>query len=154
MAQRREIREVVLQALYAEEVSGNDWEDILKTVVKARLKSDKEEYKFAETLFLRTLNNQEELDAIIRRHINNWRIERLTILDKLVLRMALCEFLWFEEIPTKVTINEAIEIAKEYSTNKSGRFVNGILDAALEALKEEGRIEKKGRGLIETSLND
>ncbi len=154
MAQRREIREVVLQALYAEEVSGNDWEQILKTVIKSRLKSDKDEYKFAETLFLKTLNNQEELDGIIQKHINNWRIERLTILDKLVLRMALCEFLWFEQIPTKVTINEAIEIAKEYSTNKSGRFVNGILDAALEGLKEEGRIEKKGRGLIETSLND
>jgi N utilization substance protein B len=63
--------------------------------------------------------------------------------------MALAELLYFEEIPTKVSINEAIEIAKEYSTRKSGSFVNGILDAALEQLKSEDKIKKTGRGLIE-----
>ena len=65
--------------------------------------------------------------------------------------MAISEFLHFKEVPTKVTINESIELAKEYSTRKSGNFVNGILDAVLNQLSEDGKITKKGRGLIESS---
>ena len=149
---RRKIREVVLQALYSEEVSGDTWKHVIATLIKEKLPKADGVYKFAETLFLRTVKNKEELDAIIQEHIDNWNINRLASVDKLILRMALCEFLWFEEIPTKVTINEAIEIAKHYSTRKSGKFVNGILDAALIRLQKEGKIHKKGRGLIESSL--
>jgi len=154
MAQRREIRESVLQALYSEEVGKNDWESILNSFLKPKLQSEKEEYKFAENLFLRTLNNLEEIDSVIMKHIKNWKIERLNVMDKIIIRIALCEFMFFEEIPTKVTINEAIEIAKNFSTAKSGNFINGILDAALEDLKMEGKIEKSGRGLIESSMNE
>jgi N utilization substance protein B len=75
-------------------------------------------------------------------------------LDKLILRLALCEFLHFPDIPPKVTIDEAIEIAKKYSTEKSGRFVNGILDAVLIDLRKEGRLHKKGRGLSEGNEED
>ena len=153
MAHRREIREVVLQALYAEEVGKGDWEQILSSVIKGALGKQREDYKFAEKLFLKTLRNQHDLDAIIQIHIKNWRIERLTVIDKLVLRFAICEFLYFDEIPTKVTMNEAIEIVKKFSTAKSGKFVNGILDAALERLNKEGKINKKGRGLIQSSIN-
>lgn len=153
MTHRREIRETVLQALYAEELSRDSWEHILKVIIKPKLQSEKDAYKFAENLFLRTLNHQDEIDEIIQKHIKNWKIERLTTIDKLILRIALCEFLYFEQIPTKVTINEALEIAKKYSTSKSSNFVNGILDAALEELKEADRIDKKGRGLIESSIN-
>lgn len=153
MTHRREIRETVLQALYAEELSQDTWEHILKFLIKSKFKADKDAYKFAENLFLKTLNNQEDLDEIIQKHIKNWKIERLTTIDKIILRIALGEFLYFEQIPTKVTINEALEIAKKYSTAKSSNFVNGILDAALAELKKDGRIEKKGRGLIESSLN-
>ena len=67
--------------------------------------------------------------------------------------MALCEFLHFEDIPTKVSINESIELVKKYSTAKSGRFVNGILDASLEELKGQERIKKTGRGLIDKSAH-
>ncbi|MFH5832467.1 transcription antitermination factor NusB [Halalkalibaculum sp. DA3122] len=153
MVQRREIREVVLQALFAEEVSGNRWEQVLSSLIKPKLTKDKSGLKFAEQLFLKTAKNKEELDSIIQDHIKNWNIHRLATVDKLILRLALCEFLFFEEIPTKVTINEAIEIAKRFSTKKSGNFVNGILDAALERLRNEDRIQKKGRGLIESSFN-
>jgi len=153
MTQRREIREVVLQALYSEEVSGNPWKEVIANVIKPKLSSDKKDHKFAERLFLKTAKYKEELDAIIQDHIDNWKINRLATLDKLILRMAICEFLHFEEIPTKVTINEAIEIAKRFSTNKSGKFVNGILDAALARLRKEDKIQKKGRGLIESSTN-
>jgi transcription antitermination protein NusB len=151
MINRRAVREVVLQALYAFEVGGNKPEDIRTHLFKEKVGADKEALKFAESLFLRTLDMQEELDEIIQKQIRNWEINRLAILDKLILRIALCELLRFEDIPTKVTINEAIELAKEFSTHKSGKFVNGIIDAALEELKKEGRVKKSGRGLLESS---
>ena len=81
-------------------------------------------------------------------------IERITIIDKLILRQAICEFLYFSDIPLIVSIDEAIEISKIFSTDKSGKFINGILDSILLDLKEEGRICKKGRGLIVKTLKD
>ncbi|HET56271.1 MAG TPA: N utilization substance protein B, partial [Ignavibacteria bacterium] len=77
------------------------------------------------------------------------KFERIALLDRLILRLALCELLFFEEIPPKVTINEAIDLAKKFSTEDSGRFVNGILDAVLRKLKQENRLAKHGRGLLE-----
>lgn len=154
MAQRRKIRELALQALFAEEIGKGDWEHILTTFIQPKLKENKEGKAFGEKLFLRTLNNKAELDDIIKKHINNWRIERLNVMDKVILRMALCEFMFFDSIPTKVTINEAIEIAKRFSTKKSGNFINGILDAALNQLTKDGKIEKTGRGLIESSVKN
>lgn len=153
MAQRREAREAALQALYANEINSRKWSDIVQSIIRPRLSGDKEIFRFAERLFLKVVNNQDTVDEVISTHINNWRIDRLTTIDRLLLRLAITEFLFFENIPTKVTINEAIEIAKKYSTKKSGNFVNGILDSALNQLQEDGRIEKKGRGLIETSSN-
>lgn len=153
MAQRREARETVLQALYANEIGKGEWSDIIKTIIKPPLSDDSEIFKFAERLFLKTVNNQEDIDNIIQRHLNNWRIERLNIIDRLLMRMAIAEFLYYEQIPTKVTINEAIEIAKKFSTKKSGNFINGILDSALQQLQKDDRINKKGRGLIGSSYN-
>lgn len=151
MAQRREARKAVLQALYANEVGKGQWTQIIRSTIKPKL-NDTDTFKFAEKLFLKVVNNQETIDEVIRTHIKNWRIERLNIIDRLILRLAIAEFLFFEQIPTKVSINEAIEIAKKFSTKKSGDFVNGILDSALHQLQEDGRIRKKGRGLIGTSL--
>ncbi len=152
MAQRREAREAVLQALYANEIGKGKWEDIIKLVIKPRLSNDTEIFKFAERLFLKIVNNQDEIDEIIQAHLNNWRLGRLNAIDRLLLRIAIAEFLYYEQIPIKVSINEAIEIAKKYSTKKSGNFINGILDSALEKLNNDGRINKKGRGLIESSF--
>lgn len=153
MTQRREGRALAVQALYAIEISKNDEQQVLSSLIEPKFKDDKKNYNFTKTLFLRTLSHCPELDEIIGKHIKNWKIERLAILDKVILRMALCEFLYFEEIPTKVTINEAIEIAKSFSTEKSGNFINGILDASLRDLEKMNKIEKKGRGLIESSIN-
>ena len=152
MAQRREARKAVLQALYADKVGKGEWTQIIRSVIKPKI-DDTDTFKFAERLFLKIVNNQDEIDDIIKTHINNWRIDRLNAIDHLIIRMAIAEFLFFDQIPTKVTMNEAIEVAKKFSTKKSGNFVNGILDSALDQLREDGRIEKKGRGLIETSLN-
>lgn len=153
MIQRREGRALVTQALYAEDVSGNDRDHIFNYVIKSKFKSEQKNFPFVQQLYYKTLNNKQEIDAIIENHINNWRMDRLATYDKNLLRMAICEFLYFEEIPTKVTINEAIEIAKDYSTSNSGKFINGILDSALEQLRKEDKINKTGRGLIESSIN-
>ncbi|MGM0506302.1 MAG: transcription antitermination factor NusB [Bacteroidota bacterium] len=149
MINRRAVREVVLQSLYAYEVGGNPIKEIRAFLMEKKLGGDTDALRFAEKLFLLTLEESDELDNIIEKHINNWDIHRLAMLDKLILRIAICELLHFEEIPTKVTINEAIELAKAFSTAKSGRFVNGVVDAAMEQLKSDGKLVKKGRGLID-----
>lgn len=151
MQNRRAAREAALKSLYAVEVGKNSTKDATKIIIKPSLKNDRDSFKFAEKLFLVTVDHASEYDEIIDEHIKNWEVNRLAIIDKLILRMAISELLLFEEIPTKVSINEAIELAKKYSTRKSGNFVNGILDAALTHLKKENKITKKGRGLIEES---
>ena len=93
--------------------------------------------------------NQEKIDVLIESNIDNWEIERIALLDKLVLRMGVTELLCFPDIPTKVTINEAIDIAKMFGTNNSGKFVNGVLDAIHNKLKNLGDIKKTGRGLLD-----
>ncbi len=148
MSSRREARERVMQGLYAFTLGGGDVPHILDTLVKPRLNEDATTMKFAETLLLRTLDMADEADTLIGRHADNWDLSRIALIDRILLRMAVCEFLSFEDIPPKVTINEAIDIAKRYSTDKSGKFINGILDATLLELQEQGRLKKSGRGLI------
>lgn len=149
MGNRRKAREYVMQALFAHELGDSDAEHTIKTILKpARDNIDSDTYDFSVTLFLRTLDHIRELDKIIAEHAKNWEVERIAVIDKILLRMALTEFLYTEDIPPKVSINEALEIAKTYSTPRSSRFINGVLDAALDSLKEEGRITKRGRGLI------
>lgn len=151
MINRRKAREAALRSLYAMEVGSNSRAEVTQQIVKKLLVDDKDGISFAGDVILHTDDEKNELDGIISDHIKNWEVSRLATLDKLILRMAITEFIHFEQIPTKVTINEAIELAKSYSTRKSGTFVNGILDAILNDLSEKGRIVKKGRGLIETS---
>ena len=153
MINRRKVRETVLRALYAHQLGKDSTQHVVDTLIKKEKFSEEKELRhFAEKLFFRSLDHSEELDEITSKHIRNWDINRLALIDRLILKMALCEFVYFEEIPTKVSMNEAIEMAKRYSTAKSGRFINGILDAALTDLEEQGKIQKKGRGLIEKTL--
>lgn len=152
MSKRRHVRERVLQALYAAELSGDSAEHIIKTLIKPVFGEDKTYFRFAEKLLLRGLDVRDEADELISRHIQNWEVSRLALTDRLVLHMAIAELLYFEDIPPKVTINEALEVAKSFSTSKSGSFVNGVLDAILSELMEEGRIQKSGRGLVGMTL--
>lgn len=151
MHNRREAREAALKSIYAVEVGKNSTQQATKLIIKVSLNNDTESVKFAEKLLLATVDNTSEHDQLIDDHIKNWDVGRLAIIDKLILRMAISELLFFDDVPTKVTINEAIELAKEYSTRKSGNFVNGILDAILSTLNSEEKIKKKGRGLIEAT---
>lgn len=148
MSNRREARERVLQALYARELSGDDVRHVMNTLLKPKLSEDDGNLQFAESLFLRTLDLTDEADEIIGRHTQNWDLGRIALVDRLLLRMAICELLTFEDIPPKVSINESIEVAKRFSTPRSGQFVNGILDAVLLDLQAAGRLKKSGRGLV------
>jgi N utilization substance protein B len=109
--------------------------------------------EFANNLINRVVIHEKELDKKISERVDNWEMSRIALIDKLLLRIGICELMYFPEIPPKVSINEAIEIAKEYSTAGSGKFVNGILDAILSNLKDKDEMNKTGRGLLEESIN-
>ncbi|MEX0928687.1 MAG: transcription antitermination protein NusB, partial [Balneolales bacterium] len=105
MKNRRGIRETTLQALYAHQAGNEDREHVIASVIKPKVEDDKEGLRFAERLFLKTLQTAEIADNEIEKHIENWEINRLAVIDRLVLRMAICEFIHFDDIPPKVTIN-------------------------------------------------
>lgn len=153
MTNRRNLRESVLKAIYAYTLGSDDAAYVIGTIIKPDAGDNPEDLKFAEDLFLKTIRLSGEFDSLITSRIKNWELSRIALVDKIILWMSICEFLHFEEIPTKVTINEAIEIAKEYSTAKSGKFVNGVLDAILDDLKADDRIQKTGMGLLDATPN-
>lgn len=130
MTKRRKARELVLKALYAHEIFPRDMEEIFADLTEeSGVVGD--HLQFAQYYFELVLKNVEFLDREIAVLAENWDIERIALIDKLILRMALCEIYFMPDIPEKVAINEAIDLAKEYSTLESSAFVNGILDAAL-----------------------
>ncbi|MCK8492498.1 transcription antitermination factor NusB [Spirosoma sp. RP8] len=108
-----------------------------------------EDERFLNTLFQNALNNDADYEQLLTDQLRNWDVERVAMLDKIILKLAVCELLNFPNIPVKVTINEYIELAKAYSTPKSGKFVNGILDNLSEKLQATGRLRKSGRGLLD-----
>jgi N utilization substance protein B len=132
---------------------------ILKTLQKfkpnsSELKSlmplfkDEEDKDFTKNLFRKAVLNHDENSKIIESHLLNWDLDRVAFIDLLILELALCELIHFPSIPTKVTLNEYIDLARYYSTSKSRNFINGILDKMLKTLKNENKITKAGRGLI------
>ncbi len=112
------------------------------------LYKDLEDRDFVRDLFRKTLLNEPELATYYVDKTPNWDTERIAEVDTIILKMAICEFLKFPSIPVKVTINEYLEIAKEYSTPKSSIFINGILDGLVKELQASGKLNKAGRGLM------
>lgn len=112
------------------------------------LLKDEEDMNFAKTLLEKTILHNEKWEADIEDKTPNWDKERIAEVDHILLKMALCEFESFSSIPEKVTINEYLEIAKEYSTPKSSLFINGILDKLAKEFNQTGRMHKVGRGLL------
>ena len=108
-----------------------------------------EDREFAEALYKQTLVDDDKFEQLIAASVQNWDVERVALLDKIILKMALCEMQLFRGIPVKVTINEYIEISKLYSTPKSKEFVNGVLDKMAQDLVARGDIRKSGRGLLD-----
>ena len=148
MRKRRKAREFALQVLYGREITEKPSEVMLEYVSR-KAKGDTEISSFAMKLIQKTIEHQKTLDENVIGVVDNWEFERIALIDRLILRLALCELLYFDVIPPKVTINEAIELAKEFSTAQSGRFVNGVLDSLYKKLSTENKIVKKGRGLAE-----
>ena len=113
-----------------------------------RLYKDKEDKQFVLDLFRKTILNYEKYEKDINASTPNWDSERITKIDKLLIVMGIAEFFHFPSIPTKVSINEYIEIAKDYATPKSSFFINGVLDKLLEDYNKQKSIQKIGRGLL------
>ncbi len=146
-SKRRFVRIKALEVLYAYQIA-KDHIDKVKKDLLAEI-TDLEKYNFASELIDAVLKNQRVIDTMITERIRNWEYDRVAILDKIILRLAIAEILYFPEIPPKVSINEAIELAKIYCSDKSPTFVNGVLDAVLNNLRKENKLNKKGRGLLD-----
>ncbi len=126
MGHRRKARELALQMLFQYDLTGDE----CKTEEFLEDKEIEEDVKeFAIRLKDKVIAHLSDIDAIIKKKTKGWTLKRMAVVDRNVLRFAICEMLYFPDIPPKVTINEAIEIAKKYGSEDSGQFVNGILDS-------------------------
>ncbi len=143
---RRKERELALKVLFAQEFNPIPFEEQLDYLLEEE-DEGKKHSAFVEKMIRLYLAHKDELDARIKTKLINWDFERVAPIDRILLRMALVEFLFFEDIPPEVTIDEMIEIGKQYSTPKTGKFINGLLDALLKELKKNKLIKKSGRGL-------
>jgi N utilization substance protein B len=137
MGHRRVARECALQMMYQLDVGKHPKEVILRTYWLMN-EHPKKVRDFAELLFEGTVQRMEEIDKVIQQHAQNWRLSRMAVVDRNVLRLAVFEFLWGDKTPETVVINEALEIAKKFSTQESAQFVNGILDSIKNRLTEKG----------------
>jgi transcription antitermination protein NusB len=142
MGIRREARECALQMLYEYDVGKHSRDEILRTFWQMNENPEKVR-DFANQLFDGTVQRLKEIDKVIQQHTKNWRLSRMAAVDRNVLRLAVFEFLSGGKTPETVVINEALEIAKKFSTQESAQFVNGILDSIKTEIIEKGR---KGDG--------
>lgn len=140
MGQRRMARELALQAMYAAELRGVQVPDIAAENIAWR-KPSQEAREYAGLLARMVHEHSEECDRLIRENTEHWAFARIAVLDRIILRIGICELLYGDRVPSRVAINEAIELAKKYSTEKSGAFINGILDAVLK--KRNGKFPQE-----------
>ena len=157
--------DIMLNELEEQSIYWNDDLDftismVIKTIKKFKSADDRNEYlmslykdeedqDFTTKLFRKAIMNNVENRQIIETYTKNWDVDRVAIMDVLIMQLALTELIEFPSIPVKVTLNEYIELAKYYSTNRSSTFINGVLDRITKDFREEGKIVKSGRGLLE-----
>jgi N utilization substance protein B len=139
----------VMQGMVAKTIKNFTSEDPFKNKLTPISADWGEDSKFVQDLFAYTLRNNEAYQKMIAERTKNWEAERIALMDTILMKMAICELLNFPSIPVKVTINEYLDLSKDYSTPKSNSFINGILDKILGDLKRTDSIQKLGRGLIE-----
>lgn len=128
MRKRTRSRELALQLLYQLDARGDEAESLIEPFLEEQEPDDTELHAFTRQLVIGTRGASEEIDAMLTAAADNWRLDRMALVDRNILRMALFEMLHLDEVPAKVAINEAIELGKRYSTKQSGSFINGILD--------------------------
>ncbi|MFL3025148.1 MAG: transcription antitermination factor NusB [Candidatus Neomarinimicrobiota bacterium] len=132
---RRIAREAVLQALYASAMTGEDSDKILKDILNRR-SYESNLIKYITDLFESAIDNKEWCEDQIKSRLNNWEFDRVALLDRLLLIVAISEIYFVEDVPPKVSISEAIEIAKIYCNEDSSSFVNGVLDNVYKAMPD------------------
>jgi N utilization substance protein B len=157
--------DIMLTELEEQSIYWNDDLDftvsmVIKTIRKFKSENDRNEYlmslykddedmEFTSKLFRKAIMNNSENRKIIENYTRNWDVDRVAVMDVLIMQLALTELMEFPSIPVKVTLNEYIELAKYYSTDRSSTFINGVLDRITKDFREEGKIVKTGRGLLE-----
>ncbi len=137
------VSQMVIRTIDQLEVSSTD------VTLLPLYRDEEEDPDYAAKLFRKSIHQHAENRELIAQKAENWEMERIALMDMLIMEMALTEVREIPEVPVKVTLNEFIEISKFYSTPKSNSFINGILDKTVTMLREEGKIKKIGRGLIE-----
>lgn len=150
MGKRRTAREMALQMLFQHELGRSELRDVLKSYEPADVVGEGEgaglegrdlesARSYAETLAGGVVSHRDEIDALIRGQATNWRLERMPVVDRTILRIAIYELLREPDVPQVVIVDEAIELAKRYGSEQSGAFVNGVLDGLLHTRKFPGR---------------
>jgi transcription antitermination protein NusB len=131
MTNRRQARECALEVMYRLDLVGDEPEHTIAEILLRKNPSEEAE-TYLRRLVDAALGNRDEIDVTLRKHLTRWRLERLTVLDRAILRLAAAEILYFDDVPPKVSINEAVEIAKKYGDDEAGKFVNGVLDGIFQ----------------------
>jgi N utilization substance protein B len=141
MGTRRQARELAMQALFYMDIQNHASLQMLECFCE-----NFQPPKKSKSFFLKLVNgflaNSAEIDALIGRFSKNWKINRMSGVDRNVMRIAVYEMLYCEDIPPKVSINEAVDIGKKFGTEESGAFINGIMDSIRQALQKEGTLKK------------
>ncbi len=128
MSARRKARELTLKALYAYDISGTQAEQVSNDIiVPSEIKPEAK--KFSENLFFKVIHNIKEIDRLIKENVKSWDFSRIASIEKNILRLGICEILFFDDIPPAISIDEAIELAKKYGDKDSKNFVNAVLDS-------------------------
>ena len=135
---RRAARQCVLEALFAYQFSKNERTEIINQLVNKNPEL-KDHYDFIKSLFDIVFNKMKWAEDTIKTHLENWELDRVANIDKILLKMGICEIYFINDIPPKVTITEMVEIAKIYSTDESPIFINGILDAVFKDYLKENK---------------
>ena len=128
MGIRRKAREMALQALYQSELTGDRILEMFSLLCE-NFEVNKKSIPYARSLIRGVSDHWDEINGLIERYASNWRIDRMSLVDRNILRLAIYEMFWQDDVPSSVVINEAIEVAKRFSTDDAGSFINGILDA-------------------------
>ena len=136
MRKRTKARECALKIMYAIDITNEDPKKCIDVFWQNHEEVDAEIKSFADSLVMGVYNNREMIDKLVSASTTNWQLKRMAVIDRNILRFATYELLFMEDVPPKVSINEAIDIAKRYGDKDSGKFVNGILD---KIRKEEGK---------------
>src|SRR5581483_5278811 len=134
MGTRRKSRELLLQMLFQADMGKQNYDQVRRTFWSERNSVDEESRGFADDLFRVATDRRDEIDGLIEKHAEHWRMDRMAAVDRNVLRGSVAEFLGYPATPKPVIINEAIEIARKFSSPESAQFINGVLDSVAKEL--------------------